>query len=296
MYVLDGALGIELDKLTPIRGTPLWAGHAVEESPDIVRQVHSRYIQAGCDIVSTATYQMSYQALRQTDHDDAGTTAAWKAAVDVVVQARDGAGVDRKILIAGTIGPYGCFVNDGSEYTGNYTDSPTAEWLAAHHRPLVEFLEKNGDVDVIAFETVPSAVELEAIVALDVQKPYWVSLCVNSSMDLVACAAVLRRCNSSLVAVGVNCVEYSKVSGYLEALSAVGVPLIAYPNYGYIYSQEDGYADLSDLGAWETAVAEWMKFDMWAIGGCCGTGAEEVSVVREAASRCQSAGFTPGIV
>ena len=71
-------------------------------------------------------------------------------------------------------GPHGATLADGSEYTGRYGLSVAAlrEW----HRPRLEVLAA-ASPDLIAVETIPSLVELEAICGLldGLGVPAWVS-------------------------------------------------------------------------------------------------------------------------
>lgn len=85
--------------------------------------------------------------------------------------------LERLPLIAGSVGPYGAYLHDGSEYTGNYTDSITTEQLIEYHEPRIKALIEAG-VDLLAIETIPS--KKEAVILLDIVKQFpdikcWVS-------------------------------------------------------------------------------------------------------------------------
>ncbi|HNL00860.1 MAG TPA: homocysteine S-methyltransferase family protein, partial [Leptospiraceae bacterium] len=66
-------------------------------------------------------------------------------------------------LIAASIGPYGAFLHDGSEYRGNYGLS--VRHLRDWHRPRLELLLET-EPDVLACETIPCLEEAEALVRL----------------------------------------------------------------------------------------------------------------------------------
>lgn len=68
-------------------------------------------------------------------------------------------------LIAGSVGPYGASLHDGSEYRGEYVDRVSRQDLAAWHRPRVETLVAAG-VDLLAIETIPAQMEAEVLVEL----------------------------------------------------------------------------------------------------------------------------------
>jgi homocysteine S-methyltransferase len=72
------------------------------------------------------------------------------------------------LLVAGSVGPYGAYLADGSEYRGDYVRS--AEEFTAFHRPRVEALLDAG-ADLLACETLPSFVEIKALAALLAEYP-----------------------------------------------------------------------------------------------------------------------------
>lgn len=80
-------------------------------------------------------------------------------------------------MIAGSVGPYGAYLHDGSEYTGNYTDFVTDEELIEYHEPRIKALIQE-QVDLLAIETIPN--KREALIILDIVKKFpstkvWVS-------------------------------------------------------------------------------------------------------------------------
>src|SRR5205085_11641535 len=73
-------------------------------------------------------------------------------ALPIFALAREGQGDG---WVAGSVGPYGALLADGSEYTGDYVDRMTVADLRAFHRPRMEILAEAG-ADVLACETVRS--------------------------------------------------------------------------------------------------------------------------------------------
>src|SRR4029079_16373540 len=110
-------------------------------------------------------------------------------------------------LVAASVGPYGAYLADGSEYTGRY--GVAAARLRDFHGPRLELLAEAGP-DLRAVETIPDTDEAEVLVQLldEVGLPAWFSYSVhgnrtNAGQPLVAAYGVLRSCRS-LVAAGVN--------------------------------------------------------------------------------------------
>lgn len=270
MYVLDGGLGLLLEKYAPIKKSVLWSGQVCIDNPEIVEHVYKQFINAGSEVITTATYQMAGAACHEMG-------VGWDEVVAVATRALAEAGANVKI--AGSVGPYGCYINDGSEFTGIYGEI-SVQKLVDHHTPLAKYLESHPDIDYIAFETIPNLTELEAILALDIQKPHYISLRSNSSLDLSKCVEkILKNKNQYLFSVGVNCVDFHSVDENLSILKLANLPLVASPNYGM---SEEVILESGDRSAWETCVRKWIKsYDMWGIGGCCGTSPEEIRIVRQ---------------
>jgi hypothetical protein len=75
--VLDGAIGTELMPVSGARpevDEHLWGIGAVARDPASVRAVHRRYLEAGCDVISTNTWGLA-TALRGEHPRDLGTGA-----------------------------------------------------------------------------------------------------------------------------------------------------------------------------------------------------------------------------
>ena len=88
------------------------------------------------------------------------------------------------LLVAGSVGPYGAMLADGSEYRGDY--DPGAAALTDFHRPRIEALVEAG-ADLLAFETIPTIREAEVLVGLldDVATPAWLSYsCRDGRIDI----------------------------------------------------------------------------------------------------------------
>src|SRR5688572_24243646 len=116
--VLDGGLGTELARRGADLRDRLWSARTLLEAPDLVRDVHAAYFEAGADVAIGASYQASFEGLvaRGIEGDDA--TAVFRRSVEIARDAAEAAGGER--LVAASVGPYGAFLGNGAEYTGNY--------------------------------------------------------------------------------------------------------------------------------------------------------------------------------
>ncbi len=103
----------------------LWSARVLLEDPAAIEAVHRAYFEAGADVATTASYQATLPGLEAAGLDRAAppwasirrsVTRLARRARDEI--AADGAG--RSLLVAGSVGPYGAMLADGSEYRGDY--------------------------------------------------------------------------------------------------------------------------------------------------------------------------------
>ncbi|XP_049520820.1 uncharacterized protein LOC119445072 [Dermacentor silvarum] len=122
------------------------------------------------------------------------------------------------VRVAGSVGPYGAYLYDGSEYNGSYADRLSADELRDWHRPRVRCLVRAGGCDLLAFETVPALREALALVRLLREFPgvrAWLSFsCQNERLTAKgeSIADAVRACLAEdsagqLAAIGVNCCQ-----------------------------------------------------------------------------------------
>lgn len=237
--VIDGALATELEIRGHDLNHALWSAKVLREDPESIKAVHLDYFLAGADIAITSSYQAGTRGL--TDHfgvsEDEGK-ALIRRSVEVAHQAREeayrsGVDADRKLLIAGSVGPFGAFLADGSEYRGDYVRS--SEEFKEFHRPRIQALI-DGGVDLLALETIPCMLEIRALVELLVDDfptaIAWLSCTVRDASSLCDSAPweevvdVVRSC-SQIVGLGVNCVPMDIAVDALKSLHALtSLPLV----------------------------------------------------------------------
>ncbi|MBT0772609.1 homocysteine S-methyltransferase [Kineosporia sp. J2-2] len=284
VLVLDGGLSTELESRGHDISGRLWSAQLLMDAPDAVVAAHRAYLDAGADIVTTASYQASPEGFARAGVDLATGSGLIRQSVLLALRAVEESG--RPALIAGSVGPYGAMLADGSEYTGDYGDVGVDE-LRAFHRPRLELLAEAG-VDLIAAETVPSLAEVEALLAeLDrLGHPAWISLTTVGSRtrrgEPAAEAFALAASVPSVIAVGVNCTSPVGIGETVAvAHEASGKPVAVYPNSG------EGW----DAGrrAWTPAppsqglllgdVDGWVTSGAQIVGGCCRVGPEQIRAI-----------------
>ena len=267
--LLDGGLATELERRGVDLQHPLWSARALLDAPDTVAAVHRDYLEAGADVITTATYQAPVALVAR------GVELARRER-DAFV-ARSPAGRPRP-LVAASIGPYGASLADGSEYRGAY--GLAVEALMDWHRPRLRELEESG-ADVLALETIPSLVEVEAIARLLAERdgpPAWISVqardasCLAEGTALTEAAAIADRA-PRVFAVGVNCVAPEDVEPMLRTLAtATRKHLAAYPNRGDSWDPRSrSWIPRAGLVDFAALSRTWRAAGATLIGGCCRT-------------------------
>lgn len=268
--ILDGGLATELERCGADLHDPLWSAKLLLENPALVRQVHEAYVAAGADVATTATYQLSFEGFARRGLDRERTVGAVRLSVQLARQAGSK-------LVAASVGPYGAFLADGSEFRGDYGLS--VRQLIDWHRPRMEVLADSG-ADLLACETIPCQAEAEALVRLleDFRHmPAWFSFsCRNERLvchgeTLAACAAVVNHC-ANAVAFGINCTAPQFVERLLRSVAGVSCkPLLAYPNLGGVWDGKEHLWRGGEEWDWASAGSRWLAAGARLIGGCCRT-------------------------
>lgn len=285
IVIVDGGLATSLAVHGADLSGGLWSARALRESPDLVRQVHLDFLRAGADVVVTASYQASFAGFARVGVGDDEATRMLRRSVALareatVIASRPDA------FVAASVGPFGASLADGSEYRGDY--DATLEDLRQFHRRRLEVLT-DAEPDLLAIETVPSALELHALLELldEMDGPAaWVTFACRDEAHIAdgtpfarvaADAAALRR----VVGVGINCTPPQLVAPLLGTLRPlpVGTHLVVYPNIGDTWDP--------DRGCWVADehvddVETWIRQGVDVVGGCCGTSPEHIRRLVEA--------------
>ncbi|GAA1675340.1 homocysteine S-methyltransferase [Nonomuraea maheshkhaliensis] len=280
--VLDGGLATQLERLGADLRDELWSARLLLEEPELIRRVHADFFAAGADVATTASYQASLPGFARRGLDAAEAARLLRLSVELAGQARDEAG---RGLVAASVGPYGAYLANGAEYTGDY--DLDEDGLYAWHLPRWEILTEAG-ADLLACETIPSYPEARALARLLRSTPEvkaWVSFSCRDGERLndgtpIRRAAALFMGNPQVVAVGANCTAPRHLPGLISCLSG-GLPVVVYPNSGETWDAAGrrwlGLADPVEFGV---AAVEWQRAGASLIGGCCRTTPEHIGQIR----------------
>ncbi|CBX98106.1 hypothetical protein IAQ61_010211 [Plenodomus lingam] len=312
--ILDGALATYLETLGADISGALWSADILLKNPSLIKQAHLDYYRAGAQIAITASYQASLPGLVQ--HLGPGTVGedevkeVVRTSVRLAQQARDeyvaertreGAGETStpppQLWVAGSVGPYGAFLANGSEYRGDYELPIPA--MQAFHRGRIAALVSAG-ADILALETIPS--KQETIALLDLLRHEFPTTKAWFTFTLAGPDAIadgtplaelvpLFRHEAQVLALGFNCVPDGVGLAAVKVLKTVlleqgmaRVGTVMYPNSGELWNARarEWEGSRTEGGLLGEKTREWYAAGARLIGGCCRTTPGDIGVMREA--------------
>jgi homocysteine S-methyltransferase len=292
---LDGALATELERRGADLADPLWSSKVLLEQPELIRQVHYDYFVAGADVATTASYQATFEGFAKRGISREQATDLLRLSVQLAREAREQFWAEqaesalRPLGVAASIGPYGAYLADGSEYRGDYGLS--MRQLMDFHRPRMAVLAESG-ADLLACETIPTLLEAEALIQLLAEFPEqsaWLSFsCGNESQlwhgESFADAVALANQSPQVVAVGINCTAPRLIEPLLRSVGDIArKPLLVYPNSGEQWdAAQRCWLPGTGTTDWTEPVRAWIAAGARLIGGCCRTTPDDIRTMRHA--------------
>ena len=287
--VLDGAFATELEKRDCDLKDPLWSAKILLEEPALIGEVHRDYFTAGADCAITASYQATYEGFAARGMSGIEAENLIRQAVMIAQEARDdfwATMTDKtgrpRPLVAASVGPYGAYLADGSEYRGDY--SLNEEQLMTFHRRRLQTLI-SAKPDLLACETLPCLAEARALTRLLKEYPEsyaWISFTAKDGQHtrngekICDCARWLDD-YEQIVAIGINCTEPQHVSSLIhEIKKGSSKPIIVYPNSGEQYDPIQQCWFAGGVDHFAKLAKGWFNDGARIIGGCCRTGPEDI--------------------
>jgi homocysteine S-methyltransferase len=280
--LMDGGTGQELLRRADGDPTPLWSAQVMTDQPELVREVHRSYIDAGADIITINAYSATRCRLgpagREHDYERLQILAAMLA-----IEARG----DADVLIAGCLSPYGWTYRPElappfDELWPQYAESAS---LQAPH------------VDIMICETMGSIDEARAAVtgARTTGKPVWVSWSLRDDDSArLRSGETLRDAIVAIAplapdAIMVNCSVPEAFTAAMPALATSPVRFGASANgFSHIADEFVPGSVTTALGLRRdldpTAYAEiamgWVGHGATIVGGCCEIGPDHIAELR----------------
>lgn len=295
VMVLDGGLATALEARGCDLDDDLWSARVLLEAPDVIEQVHRDFLAAGADCIATVTYQATIPGFKKRGLTEGEGVGLFREAVRLAVGVRDEFWSEPenrrgrlRPVVAASIGPYGAYLADGSEYTGDY-DLDEDE-LYAFHRDRWRALAESR-ADLIACETIPSRSEAGVLLRLlrgTRGRWAWISFSCRDGVHLSDGSALVdaaRDCDAmpGIAAVGINCISPHLVSPLIhEARAGTDKPVMVYPNSGEGYdAATKSWVGTRSTIDWGVASRQWIREGAAGVGGCCRVSPGQIATIRQ---------------
>ncbi len=299
VLIFDGAMGTQLMALE-LRpqdfGGEQFAGcneALVLTKPELVREIHESYLEAGADVVETDTFTASrlkldeYRLGERVVEINRDAARLARAACDRYSTA------SRPRFVAGAMGPTGMLISSSDPSLSKITYDELAQLYAEQARALIE-----GGVDLLLLETMQDLLELKAAIA-GIMREFSAGLRrvpIQAQPTLIAEGRMLLGTDIGAVCatlgalpvdvIGLNCstgpAQMRDPVRYLTEMSDRYISVI--PNAGLPLMGPAGetiYPETPDELATELA-GFVSAFGVNAVGGCCGTTPEHIAAIRAA--------------
>jgi 5-methyltetrahydrofolate--homocysteine methyltransferase len=280
VLLCDGGMGSRVQALTLDIEKDYWDRENCTEvlnlsRPDLVREIHRGYYEAGSDMVETNSFGGSPITLAEFDLQDR-THEINKIAGELAREAADSFADGRDRWVVGSVGP-------GTKLPslGNIAYDPLEQALAAQCAGLIA-----GGVDAILIETCQDTLQIKAAVngakiaraAAGTDTPIFVQVTVETTgtllvgPDIAAAATVIHALDVPLI--GLNCATGpQEMAEHIRWLAANWPGLLSVqPNAGLpeLVDGQTRYPLAPDeMASW---VERFVTEDgLNLVGGCCGT-------------------------
>ena len=305
IYILDGAMGTMIQKhgLTEedYHGGPF--SECQKElmgnneclnltHPEIIKSIHKEYIAAGADIIETNTF--SANVISQTEYGCEGFAERMayegariaREAADEAAQMAASVGLERKVLVAGSIGPTSKSLSLSPDVSDPAFRPYSFDQMKEAYRQQAEALIRGG-VDMLLIETCFDALNVKAALAAITEFPVMISVSVGDRSGRTLTGQTLEAFYTAvkhypIVSFGLNCsLGANDLMPLVEDLAQwceCGVS--CYPNAGlpnemggYDQSPEEMAMQVKEMAA---------KGLVNVVGGCCGTTPDHIRAIAKA--------------
>src|SRR3954468_17115266 len=298
VLIFDGAMGTSVQKynLTPEEfGGPQLEGcndYLAVTNPRVIEEIHASFMEAGADVLETATFGSTRLKLAEYGIGDEVYTQNFTAAQLARKVADSFASESRPRYVAGSMGPTGMLPSADDPTLSNITYQQLKAIFKEQAKPLVE-----GGVDLLVIETAQDILELKAAIngCLEYfrESGRWVPIQAQVTLDtagrmllgtdIVASLTTLQALPVNVI--GLNCStgpEHMRepmrflgenASRWVSCIPNAGLPINVGGQAVYPLEPEPMARALYEFVT---------EFGVSVVGGCCGTGPDHIRALVEA--------------
>lgn len=269
--------------------------------PDVIREIHAAYLEAGADILETNTF--SSTAIAQADYgleyavrdlNLAGAKLAREAADEYSAKTPE-----KPRYVAGILGPTNVTASISPDVNDPGARKISFDELVRDYKEAAEALIE-GDVDLIMIETVFDTLNAKAAIfaceeAFDsagTRLPIAISGTITDASGRTLTGQTTEAFWNSVrhakpVSIGLNCaLGAEQLRPYVAELSRIAETSVsAHPNAGLPNEFGEYDQTAAEMAAIIKEFAESGFLNI--IGGCCGTSPDHIKAIAEAVAECQ---------
>ena len=283
ILLLDGAMGTMIQQYHLDENCN---DMLVVTKPDIIREIHRKYLEAGSDIIETNTFNAQRISLGDYGLQDRVRDINLAAARLARQCADKFSSSDKPRFVAGSIGPTSRTTSVAT--SGEPLDEQV---LREAYKEQIQALA-DGGVDALLIETIfdvrNAEIAIEAVQEVAPALPIMLSFSVSTAdghnmlgQSITDFISHLLSQNTKLYSVGINCVsDVPLMTPLVCQLASFGLKVSLYPNAG-----------LPDGNGRYHKTPESLVADLWPLlenhcinilGGCCGTTDAHIRMMAKA--------------
>jgi homocysteine S-methyltransferase len=284
MTILDGGMGRELERVGAPFRQPEWSALALMEAPDMVREVHQNYVDAGAKVITTNSYALVPFHIGEERFRARGKELAALAGQLARAAAKSG----RDVKVAGSLPPV----------FGSYRPDLFDPLLARDYLDvLISGLDPNVDLWLAETQSSLEEAEAAASAAARTGKPLWLSFSLRDDVAPNEMPEPQLRSGQSVadaarlaIKVGAeamlfNCSMPEVMAQAITAARSVA-PTLALGVYANAFASQDDDGAANEVISDVRADLDPASYTQWAdtwqrqgasiIGGCCGIGCAHI--------------------
>ena len=280
VLVFDGAMG------TSIYSKGVFLNTCYDElnitNPDLIRDIHKSYINAGADVILTNTFGAHRLKLGKYGLGDKCEEIN-RRAVEIAKSV-----ADENVFVLGSVGSR---LNIGSIIT-----SENKKEIEDSYKEQLSALSQAG-VDGVIFETYFDISELllGAKIAKEYNLPVIGSITVKKELEthegLGIEKAICKLNNSKYIDIlGINCTigAHAMLSAVQKIINIIDKPLVVQPNAGVPQNSDGRMIYLNTPEYFATYSKMYVELGVRGVGGCCGIDSSHITEMAKAVKAVSS--------
>lgn len=260
--------------------------------PDIIREIHKQYVEAGCDIICTNTFNSTRIGLSDFKTESMVYEINFQAA-KIAKQVVEQSG--REVYVAGSLGPTNKTASMSPQVTDASFRAVTFDELKENYIEQLNALI-DGGIDIILVETTFDTLNLKAAIfaveevfeVRSIKLPLMLSVTITDNSGRTLSGQTLEAFWNSVrhakpFSVGINCaLGGAQMKPYITELSRLADCYVhCYPNAGLPNPLSDSGYDETPFITAQNLLDMASRGEVNIVGGCCGTTPEHIIKVIE---------------